>query len=106
MTDMRTRRGVGILALVGGSVGLLGGAWAFAQGVGALIGPVIRIWVLSLTTLFDGSADSRSVLDAGGVALPWLVTSFALFWLGWGAILAGINSLGHPRPTEVSAEES
>lgn len=83
----------GILPLVGGAIGVLGGAWAFVEGLRAVIGPAARIWLLSFTTLFSGSADWASVGDGWVAALAWFAASLALFCVGWGAIIAGMNAV-------------
>jgi hypothetical protein len=106
MTGMGSRRLVtGILPLVGGAIGVLGGAWTFVEGLQAAIGPAARLWSLGFTLLFSGSADWASVGDGWVEALAWFAGSLALFCVGWGAIIAGMNALTQPpAPDGVDAD--
>lgn len=107
MTGMESGRLViGILTLVGGASGVLGGAWAFVEGLRAVIAPAARIWLLSFTTLFSGSADGASVGDGWVAALAWFAASLALLCVGWGAIIAGMNALIQPPPADAVDADS
>lgn len=79
---------------------MLGGAWTFVEGLRAVIGPVARVWLVGVTTLFGRSADWASAGEGWGAALAWFAASLALFCVGWGGIIAGMNELATSRSAD------
>lgn len=59
--------------------------------------PDIELPVIAVATIpLRGSADWASVGDRWVAALAWCARSLALFCVGWGSIIAGMNALTQP----------
>ncbi len=94
-----SRRGVwgGVLLVVFGMVGVALGACAFAQAMASAVAALGSTWGAGLGLLFDRNADFGSALGGWPEVVLWLSGAIALFAVGWGFVIGGMNGLLRAR---------